>query len=57
MAVMPDTWIRKMAKENGMIDPFVDGLQKKGVISYGVSGSVVILSSCMYYMLGNLCNS
>ena len=37
MAVMPDTWIRKMAKENGMIDPFVDGLQKKGVISYGVS--------------------
>ena len=37
MAVMPDTWIKKMAKENGMIDPFVDGLQKKGVISYGVS--------------------
>jgi len=37
MAVMPDTWIRKMAKENGMIDPFVDGLQRKGAISYGVS--------------------
>jgi len=37
MAVMPDTWIRKMAKEKGMIDPFVDGLQRKDAISYGIS--------------------
>tara|TARA_R110000868_G_scaffold18956_1_gene82275 strand:- start:1125 stop:1679 length:555 start_codon:yes stop_codon:yes gene_type:complete len=37
MSVMPDTWIRKMATEKGMIEPFTDGLQREGVISYGVS--------------------
>jgi dCTP deaminase len=37
MSVMPDTWIRKMALEHGMITPFTDGLKREGVISYGVS--------------------
>jgi dCTP deaminase len=39
---MPDSWIRKMASEHKMIDPFVDRQQKEdqkkqGLISYGVS--------------------
>jgi dCTP deaminase len=37
MSVMPDTWIRKMATENGMIEPFTEKLQREGVISYGLS--------------------
>lgn len=37
MAIKSDKWIRKMAKEHGMIEPFVEGQVKKGVISYGVS--------------------
>ncbi|HFA59923.1 MAG TPA: dCTP deaminase [Rhodospirillales bacterium] len=37
MAVMPDHWIRRMALERGMIDPFVDRQERAGVISYGLS--------------------
>ncbi|WP_339779834.1 dCTP deaminase [uncultured Thalassospira sp.] len=37
MSVRPDHWIRQMAQENGMIEPFVDGIKRDGVISYGVS--------------------
>ena len=37
MSVLPDTWIRKMAIENGMIEPFTEKLQREGVISYGLS--------------------
>ena len=37
MSVMPDTWIRKMAQENGMIEPFTEKLQREDVISYGLS--------------------
>ena len=37
MALMPDRWIREMARERGMIDPFVETQQRKGVISYGLS--------------------
>ncbi len=37
MAVMPDSWIRRMALEHRMIEPFVDEQQRAGVISYGVS--------------------
>ncbi len=37
MAVMPDTWIRRMATEHGMIDPFVENLQRDEVVSYGLS--------------------
>jgi dCTP deaminase len=37
MGLQPDHWIRKMAQEYGMIEPFVDSQVRKGVISYGVS--------------------
>ena len=37
MPVMPDHWIRTMALEHAMIEPFVDAQQREGVISYGVS--------------------
>ena len=37
MSIMPDSWIKKMAVEHGMIEPFVAEQNKKGVISYGVS--------------------
>lgn len=37
MGIMPDHWIRNMASEHGMIEPFVENLQREGVISYGVS--------------------
>src|SRR3990172_6701307 len=37
MGLKPDRWIRKMATEHRMIEPFVDGQVRDGVISYGVS--------------------
>jgi dCTP deaminase len=37
MSVLPDTWIRKMAMEHGMITPFADRQHREGIISYGVS--------------------
>ncbi len=37
MALMPDHWIRQMARDHQMIEPFEDGLRREGVISYGVS--------------------
>ncbi len=37
MAVLPDTWIKKMAKDCGMIEPFADQRKRKGRISFGVS--------------------
>lgn len=37
MGIKPDHWIRKQALDNKMIDPFVDGQVRDGVISYGVS--------------------
>ncbi|TLN07759.1 dCTP deaminase [bacterium] len=37
MGVKPDHWIRKMALEHGMIEPFVDHQIRNGVISFGVS--------------------
>ena len=37
MGLKPDHWIRKMAQEHGMIEPFVEKQQREGVISYGVS--------------------
>ena len=37
MSIMPDSWIKKMAKENNMIQPFADEQKKDGVISFGVS--------------------
>jgi dCTP deaminase len=37
MSVKPDTWIRKMAQEHRMIEPFTDKQVRSGVISYGLS--------------------
>jgi len=37
MPVMPDCWIREMARSAGMIEPFVDRQKRDGVISYGLS--------------------
>lgn len=37
MTIKPDSWIRQMATERGMIEPFSDSQVRSGVISYGVS--------------------
>ncbi len=37
MGLKPDHWIREMALEHGMIEPFVDHQVREGVISFGVS--------------------
>jgi dCTP deaminase len=37
MGLKSDTWIRKMAVEHKMIEPFADRQVRQGVISYGVS--------------------
>ncbi len=37
MSIKSDRWIRKMALEHGMIEPFVEGQVRQGVISYGLS--------------------
>ncbi len=41
MSLQSDKWIRKMAKEHGMIEPFVEGqvrfIEGEKVISYGLS--------------------
>jgi dCTP deaminase len=37
MSLMPDRWIREMAREHGMIEPFVESQERRGVISYGLS--------------------
>jgi dCTP deaminase len=36
-SIKADRWIKKMALEHGMIDPFEDRQVRKGVISYGLS--------------------
>jgi dCTP deaminase len=37
MAIKSDKWIRRMALEQGMIEPFADRQVREGVISYGLS--------------------
>jgi dCTP deaminase len=37
MAIKADKWIRHMAVEHGMIEPFVDSQVRAGVVSYGLS--------------------
>ncbi|NLF51280.1 MAG: dCTP deaminase [Leptolinea sp.] len=37
MGLKSDSWIRKMAQEHNMIEPFADRQIREGVISYGVS--------------------
>jgi dCTP deaminase len=37
MTIKADRWIRRMALEHGMIEPFVDSQIQAGVVSYGLS--------------------
>jgi dCTP deaminase len=37
MSIKSDRWIREMALEHGMIEPFEEGQVRDGVISYGLS--------------------
>jgi dCTP deaminase len=37
MSIKSDRWIRRMAREHGMIEPFADAQVRDGVISFGVS--------------------
>ena len=37
MSIKPDHWIRKMALEQKMIEPFEEKLVRAGVISFGLS--------------------
>ena len=36
MPIRADTWIRRMAREHGMIEPFVDEQVRAGVVSFGL---------------------
>ena len=37
MPVMADHWIRRMARDHAMIEPFTEAQKREGVISYGLS--------------------
>jgi dCTP deaminase len=37
MGIKSDRWIKRMATEHAMIEPFVDNQMRSGVISFGVS--------------------
>jgi len=37
MSVKPDRWIRRMAREHRMIEPFCEKQVREGVVSYGLS--------------------
>lgn len=37
MSIKPDRWIRRMAREHGMIEPFEDHQVRDGSISFGLS--------------------
>jgi dCTP deaminase len=37
MGIKADRWITRMAREHGMIEPFVERQARTGVVSYGVS--------------------
>jgi dCTP deaminase len=37
MAIKPDSWIRRMSEENGMIEPFSPAQVSQGKISFGLS--------------------
>jgi len=37
MGIRPDAWIRAMARDHKMIDPFEESQVREGVISYGLS--------------------
>ena len=37
MTIKADHWIKRMAVEHGMIEPFVESQTRIGVVSYGLS--------------------
>ena len=37
MSILPDSWIRKMALERDMINPFAERTSGEGTVSYGLS--------------------
>jgi dCTP deaminase len=37
MSIMPDSWIRDMARSHNMIEPFVEAQRREGAISFGLS--------------------
>jgi len=37
MSIKPDRWIKRMALDHGMIEPFVEGQVREHVVSYGLS--------------------
>jgi dCTP deaminase len=37
MAIKSDRWIRRMAHEHGMIEPYEESQVREGVVSYGIS--------------------
>ena len=37
MRIKADRWIKRMALEYGMIEPFVEGQVREHVVSYGLS--------------------
>ena len=37
MAIKADRWIKRMALEHGMIEPFVEGQVRENVVSFGLS--------------------
>jgi dCTP deaminase len=37
VTIKADRWIRRMALEQGMIEPFVESQVRSGIISYGLS--------------------
>lgn len=37
MSIKPDHWIRRMALDHKMIEPFIEGQVREGVVSYGLS--------------------
>ena len=37
MAILSDRWIREETRRSRMIEPFVEGQKREGVISYGLS--------------------
>ncbi len=37
MSIQPDSWIKKMCKQQNMIEPFIDHQVSEGKISYGLS--------------------
>ena len=42
MTVQSDKWIKKIAKEKGMIKPFVSKQVRKGKISFGLSSMAMM---------------